>query len=263
MSDELTGLVPEEEGIVDQDLIDEVENTVTPPSMTSEEWHGYLISQFADHELENGNPINHGLVRVAEKLVGPIVDRQIMNFTSAHKDNYGTSTVHVRLTLAVTNELHPLAKIVDVVNCDGIAEVNSRNTPSPFNNHPSSSAYTKAESQALRKLLRLRGVSADEVTPDDMVLEGDVYVPETPISEEQIQVIDLVCKRANVNVLDFISSGEIKYMFIEQVPSHKGQAMIKFLNEIQSQKKESPVKKPYDGNWRETNMKRRQNESTD
>lgn len=263
MADELAGLVPEDESIVDQELIDEVESNVTPPSMTSEDWHEYLMSQFADHELENGNPVNHGLVRVAEKLIGPVVDRQIVGFTSAHKDNYGTATVHVRLTLAITNDLHPLNGIVGTVSCDGIADVNSRNTPTPFSNHQSSSSYTKAESQALRKLLRLRGVSADEVTPDSMALEGDVYVPETPITVEQITVLDILCKRINMSVLDFVSSGEIKYMFIEQVPSHKATAMIKFLNDIQSQKRERPVNKPYDGNWRETNMKRQKNESTD
>lgn len=263
MSDELTGLVPEEEVLVDKALIDEVENNVTPPSMDSEEWHHYLISQFSDDELQNGNPINHGLVRVAEKLIGPVVDRQIINFTPAHKENYGTATVHVRVILALTNQMHPAFELVSQLSCDGIAEVNSRNTPAPFNNHQSGSAFTKAESQALRKLLRLRGVSADEVTPDEMALEGDVYVPETPVTQEQITVIDLICKRVNMSVLDFISVGEIKYMFIEQIPSHKAQAMIKYLSEIQSAKKDKPSPKPYDGNWRTTNLKRQNNESTD
>lgn len=266
MSEEinLDKLVPDDEEVFDSKLVEEVEQTETPPDFLSEQWHDYVMRQFMNDELDNGKPIRDGLVRVTEKLIGPIVDRQIVSFIAPHKDNYGTATVHIRLHIALTNESHPAWGIVDSIREDGIAEVNSRNTPSPFSLHQAASAASKAEAQACRKLLRLRKmIAADEATPEDMAMDADVYVPESPITDEQKTVIDILCKRINISVLDFISVGEIKYMFIEQVPSHKAQSMIKFLSEIQSAKKESPVKKVYDPAWREKNHKRTNNESTD
>lgn len=263
--DELVGLVEEPDDGFDKSIVDEVEGVVTPPGMLSHEWASYVVEHLLeDDELENGNPIRDGLMRVAENVVGPLVDRQIVGFNPAHKENFGTATVHIRLTLAVTNEAHPAFGIVKTISEDGIADVNSMNTPNPFNKHQSSSASTKAEAQALRKILKLRkAVSADEVTPDDMQVDVDVYLPETPASPEQITLIDVICKRTNMSVLDFINAGEIKYAFVEQVPSYKAQSMIKFLTDIQSEKRERPTKKPYDVKWRELNASRGRNESTD
>lgn len=263
--DELAGLVIEESDGFDKSIVDEVENNVTPPNMLSYEWANYVVEHLLeDEELENGNPIRDGLLRVAENVVGPLVDRQIVNFNPAHKENFGTATVHVRLTLAVTNEAHPAYGIVKTISEDGIADVNSMNTPQPFSKHQSGSASTKAEAQALRKILKLRkAVTADEVTPDDMPFDVDVYLPETPASPEQITLIDIMCRRTNMSVLDFINSGEIKYVAIQQVPSYKAQSMIKFLGDIQSEKRERPTKKPYDPRWREQDAKRSTNESTD
>jgi len=251
----LNELKADDEHIFDQKIIDEVNSIDTPPLWASENWHEYVMRQFTDDELDGGKPIRDGLVRVSEKLIGPMVSRKVVNFSAPSDSNRGTSTVHMRLKFLVTNEAHPLYN--EYLTEDGIAEVNSRNTPAPFHMHPSASASSKAEAQALRKVLRLRKmVAADEVTPDDMVLDGDVYMPEVPIVEEQITVIDLLCKRTNNSVLDFINSGQSKYVFVEQIPSSKAQTMIKFLNEIQSGKKESPIKKAYDPAWREKNYKR-------
>lgn len=262
--DELAGLVVEEGDGFDPSIVAEVEGKVTPPNMLSYEWANYVVEHLLeDEELEDGNPIRDGLMRVAENVIGPLINREIINFNPAHKENFGTATVHVRLTFALTNEAHPAFGHVKTLSEDGIADVNSINTPSPFNKHQSSSASTKAEAQALRKILKLRkAVSADEVTPDDMPVDVDVYIPETPASPEQITLIDIMCRRTNMSVLDFINAGEIKYIAIQQVPSYKAQSMIKFLGDIQSEKRERPTKKPYDPRWREQDAKRSTDEST-
>lgn len=257
---DLQKLQPDDEQVFDPKLVEEVENTITPPVFQSEEWHDYVMMQFADNELDKGNPIRDGLVRVAENLIGPITRREIVSFVDASSENRGSATVHIRLTLLLTNINHPLYEKVDFIIEDGIAEANSRNSPAPYHLHPAATASSKAEAQALRKALRLRRtVAADEITPEDMVMDGDIYTPDSPITSEQITLIDLLCRRVNISLLDFINSGEIKYAFIEQIPTSKAQRMLKFLNEIQSGKQKSPISKIYDPSWREKNNQQRMN----
>lgn len=264
----LDTLVPDDDDhAFDSKLVEEVTNAETPPDFFSEEWHDYVMRQFRDDELENGHPFRDGLMRVTEKLIGPVIRREIVNFEGANESNRGSATVHVKLTIAVSNERHPLyersEKFGDMLIEDGIAEVNSRNTPHPFFQHPAATASSKAEAQALRKALRLRKVvAADEITPEDIQIDSDIYMPDLPIVAEQITVLDLLCKRTNISVLEFINSGQSKFVFVEQIPSSKAQNMIKYLNEIQSGRKESPVNTPYDPAWREKNHKRANNEST-
>ena len=255
---DLNSLKEDEDTIFDKNVIAEVEATETPPHPFSEEWHDYVIRQFRDDELQGGHPIRDGLERVAQKLIGPIVSKQITGNIGPNKDNYGTATVSVSLKFIVKNEQHPL--IDDYLIQDGIADVNSRNTPHPFNLHASSTAASKAESQALRKALGLRKlVAAEELAPDDAAIE-DVFLPDSVISNEQINIIDLLCRRTNLSVLEFINIGEIKYAFVKQIPSSKAQNMIKLLNEIQSGKKTVTIK-PYDPAWRVKEEQRINNES--
>jgi hypothetical protein len=251
----------------DPKIVAEVEATETPPDINSEAWHDYVMRQFMNEELEKGNPVRDGLVRVTEKLIGPIIKREIVSYSPATAENRGSATVHIRITI-VPLDTHVLSGYISrhgmLLTEDGIAECNSRNTPAPFHLHQAATASSKAEAQALRKALRLRRtVSADEITPDDMAFEGDVYIPDSPIVGEQITVIDLLCKRINISVLEFINTGSIKYAFIEQIPQSKAQSMTKYLGEILSANKLSPVKTPYDPHWRTVNQKKANNESTD
>jgi len=258
----LEKLVPDDENVFDQKIVNEVENLEVPPYFYSEQWHEYVMRQFSEEEMEGGHPLRDGLVRVTEKLLGPIIRREVVNFQSIGSDAYNNNViVHIRLTINVVDDNHP-AYGHNIVE-DGIAEVNRRNTPAPFHLHPAATASSKAEAQALRKILRLRKmVAADEITPDDMVLNDEPYIPDHPITEEQVVVMDLLCKRLDVSLLDFINSGQSKYVSVEQIPTSKAQSMIKFLNEIQSGKQQSPVSKKYDHSWREKNHKRLNDEST-
>src|SRR5690606_9299894 len=91
----LDNLKEDDDVVFDQKVIDEVENTETPPSPTDEEWHDYVIRQFRDDEMDNGSPRRDGLVRVAEKVIGPIVKRNIVSYTGPTKDNLGNVMVHI------------------------------------------------------------------------------------------------------------------------------------------------------------------------
>lgn len=255
-----TAVEEDDEHHFDKKIVEEIENTETPPDFADENWSDYVMRQFYDSELENQSPKWIGLVRVAEKLVGPIMSRKVIGFTEPGTHNRHTTMVQVRIAIKVRNETHPL--FGDVIEEDGLAEVNHQNTPHPFSLHPGASGSTKAESQALRKILRLRNVVAfEEKAPEDGIGLEEMFLPDEPISLEQINVIDLMCSRTNISVIDFINCGEHKYAFIEQIPSSKAQGMLKYLCEIQSGRQTSPVKKPYDSAWREKNARRMNGES--
>ncbi len=252
---DIDSLKEEESEIFDPQIVAEVEATETPPDFYSEEWSDYVLRQFRDDELIEGHPKHSGLLRIAESLIGPVMSRTVQDFVAPTKENLGTATVHSRMVFLVTNELHPLAghQLIE----DGIAEVNEGNSAMPFLLHPSATASSKAEAQALRKALRLRNlVAADEIAPDESA-GVNIFMPETMIAPEEITIIDVSCKRINMSVLDFIACGDTRYLCIEEVPGSKAKAMIKFLGEIASQKKVRPVEKVYDPAWREKNAQRR------
>lgn len=236
----------------DPEIVKEVEETETPPSPYSEEWHDYAMRQFRDDELEGGNPIHAGLIRVTELLIGPIYSRKVVSHIGPSDSNRGTATVAMRIKVKVTNPQH--AFVGELISEDGVGDVNNRNTPAPFHMHPSASAKTKAEAQALRNILRLRRVvSADEVAPEGSN-DNDLFSPDSLITDEHINVLDLVCKRTNISVLDYINCGRAKYGVVEQIPSSAAINMIKFLNKIQSGQEKRPENVgKYEADWREKN----------
>ena len=62
-----------EDGVLGGDGPDVVQEDDTP-SIFSPEWHNYVMSHFEKNELIDGNPVCAGLRRVAEFLLGDIVE---------------------------------------------------------------------------------------------------------------------------------------------------------------------------------------------
>lgn len=248
---DLKKLIEDEDSTFDKRVIEEVESKEEVPAFNSEKWTEYVMSKFEDYELEDGRPVADALFRVTQQLIGPIIDRKIISFSPASTDNHYNSTVHVRLKVLLETNNHPLKGICDFIEQDGIAEVNPRNTPAPYHMHPSASAFTKAEAQALRKLLYLnKVVAADEVSPDELVAEAEVFTPKLPIQEEQITIIDRLCNKLNISVQEYINSGKKQYSSISNVEFGTAQEMIKFLSSILGEKKNKPQISSYDKDWR-------------
>lgn len=228
------------------------------PVFGSYKWHDYVMGEFEDDELEGveRRPNHSGLTRVAELLIGPIISREIISYTTPSNENLGTATVHVRISFYIgDNEDHPLYGKAKSVSEDGITDVNERNTESPYNLKPSATASTQAESQALRKALRLRKtISADEAVPEQMEYNESGFAPDNYISKEAINLLDHVCRRTNISVLDMINCGKNKYKYIEVVPESVAKSMMKYINDIQSGNKTVPENVgKYEVNWREIN----------
>ena len=233
----------------------EPEEEEIPPLYTDEGWCDYVMRQFDDTELDNGKPICEGLRRVVQKLLGPIVDNRITYTNPPTSENRYLATVARRVEVRVENSCHPM--VGNSIMAEEIADAGRMNTDHPYCNHPSATASTRAEARAFRKLLGLvRIISADEESEAAEQDHSEDFDPTKPISEQQINVIDLLCKRLNLSVLSFINAGASgrNYKYIEQVPLSAANTMIQYLNRVQQGSKSKPNGVPsYDNQWRSVN----------
>jgi len=157
----------------------------------------------------------------------------------------------VSITIFINNEDHP-ANGQTVVE-ESVAECGSHNTESPYDKFQSATAETRAEARALRKILRLRKVVAAEELAGNVTEQQPIlnWQPEDSISNEQIEVLDRIASRCDVDVLSFINCGSKQYNKIKEVSKGTATEMIKYLNSIAQGIKAKPdnVGK-YNSNWR-------------
>ena len=233
-----------------ESLVLEEGESLSQPTFNTEKWSEWVISQFSDDELENGAPTCDGLRRVAEQVLGPIEKVEVIKNDTPSVSNKGNATVVVGVTInPVWLEGHP--RCGSSIYVEDLADANRLNTPEEIFKHPSATAGTRAESRVYRKMLRLGKVlTAEELASNETNLDED-WSPSTPITDQQITVIDMLCQRTNINVLDFINCGDSKYVCVEQVSEHSAQKMLQYLNRIQRKDADRPDDvEPYDENWR-------------
>ena len=223
------------------------------PPFNNPNWHEWVISQFEEDELEGGCPTCDGLRRVTENTIGPISKVEIIKNDAPNMDNKGNATVVVGITIdPVILDSHPMAQ--RSIYVEDVADANQLNTPPEIFKHPSATAGTRAESRAYRKILRLRKVLTAEEANSEAADSDDNWTPSEPITDQQINVIDLLCHRNNVNLMEFLNCGDKTYVCIEQVTKYTAQRMLQHLNKIQRKNATCPEGVgEYDENWRVKN----------
>lgn len=222
------------------------------PVWGSADWSDYVLSQFRDEELDNNAPKCDGLRRVAEQLIGPIVSTRIVK-SELHRQPVDIATVVVGIEIVVHNTRHPAySEAVNTIYVEDIADCGLHNTEKTYAIHASATAATRAEARALRKVLRIRGIIAAEEAGEinEEYISGG-WKPDDPIEDTQISVIDLQCKRQNINVLNLVNSGKTKVDNIEQLSKATACQIIQYLSDIQRGEKQLAVGiGTYDPDWR-------------
>jgi hypothetical protein len=223
------------------------------PTPTSPEWNDYVLSLFEPTELYNDRPQVHGLRRVAELLLGRVVSsRPSQVFPPESAETLGRATV-----------------VWEIVFEDGslfsdVADCWEGNTDDAFCVFNTATAATRAESRALRKALRLRTVSSEEMTTKDTAsiarsisqttsksktTEGE-YDTSGRMTDPQANFIDSKCKQLNLDVSVFFK--EVYDLNVKR-KIDKGQASsaIQKLNDFQQDKSLIPESIPaYTSDWR-------------
>lgn len=169
------------------------------PSMLSPEWHDYAMTLFSEDELMNGHPLVNGLRRVAEVVLGPISFSGPTWVKPTERDDH-----HGRATVIFTVEF------ANGIKCAEVADSWEGNTDDTFCAFAVAIASTRAEARALRKVLKIKGVAAEELTKKDTAkivrdiskqkssTSGD-YDDQSRMSDAQSNFIDIKCKQMNID----------------------------------------------------------------
>ena len=243
------------EEMVEEIVEDEVQIKEAPkiPKPTDPKWVEYVLDQLADHELISGAPTTDGLRRVTEKVFGEIVesDTEILEIPKLAFSGKASAKHTLRIR-KYDNTREGLAKWDmgdDLITVSACVDVLGERLPSPFNQHLVSTACTRAEGKALRRALKIRVQTAEELANSD---DDDSKTLKEPINDQQIVAIKTMCKRNNVDLIKFVRSypNSDKVESIREVKNLEGRLMI---NKLSSFQREGTPEEfvGYNDNWEE------------
>ena len=228
------------------------EVTTNPPSKVSPndvEWTDYVLSLLSDDEKIMGNPTTDGLRRVFEiALDCDIIESSSNVVQTPSPDNEKRATVVHKISFYLKNESIPVESKHRSVS--GAADVYWGNCDKIFRNHAVAVADTRAEGRALRRALKLRKVVAAEELAKDIDDHPDANTV-SKISDNQINFIDVLAQRLNINVLNLLDSLQISTTNIYDTSHDDGVKVIKELSTFQTNLDSiSENIKGYDSGWK-------------
>lgn len=166
------------------------------------EWTDYVLEHLSDDEKINGNPTTDGLRRIFEKILNCTILHIVTDVVQTPSpENEKRATVVYRIEYFLNNEEVP--NDLKHRSVTGAADVYWGNCDKIYRNHPVAVAETRAEGRALRKGLRLRKVVAAEEIAKDIEDHPD-HDTITKITNNQINFIDVLAKRLDINVIKLI-----------------------------------------------------------
>ena len=226
-----------------QDKTESVQNQKPPyPSDYDQEWSEFLLDQLADNELIHGAPTVDGLRRITERFFGEILHSrtQVLEHPTSQNNQRCTLCHSIGIKKYRTGE-----KIV----IDGCVDVLYHKTPYPFKDHLIATADTRAEGKALRRALKIRVVTAEELQNED---EQEILSSGGELAnDQQILAINQLCKRLNVSVATFVTSEHDTASTINELKNLEARLLISKLSEFQRTPKDIPDScVGYDENWK-------------
>lgn len=207
----------------------QISTTVTPNDL---EWTDYVLSLLSEDEKISGNPTTDGLRRIFEKAL----DCRIIMSTSTvaqspSPDNEKRATVVHSITYCL-NSGNPDRPELNTVSIDGAADVYWGNCDKVYRNHPVAVAETRAEGRALRRALKLRKVVAAEELAKDIEDHPD-HNSVSKITNNQINFIDVLSKRLNINVTKLLKENGLEHQNIYALSHDDAVKVIRLLSSYQ------------------------------
>jgi hypothetical protein len=226
-----------EEDEIQEPIEDDEDDVEVQPETYSLDWTPWVLSQLADDEFFNGNPKVDGLRRIANKILGDIVESKTeLQFSPSGKMIAAVVTV----TFNNNGSFHRIS---------GAADAGDHSLDEKYKKYPAAMAETRAEGRALRKALRLKGVVASEE-----IAEPPRSVNDKPISDSQKTIIGVIAERAKVDV-EKMTKRQFgnRIGSINELSSEQASRLITELNEYQRNSSVIPQSiKNYNPTWRET-----------
>lgn len=218
------------------------------PTITDVGWTDYVLSLLSDDEKIQGNPTTDGLRRIFEIAMDCVIIESTSDVVqSPQPANEKRATVVHSLSYCLNDD--SLSDTIKIRTVNGAADVYWGNCDKVFRNHPVAVAETRAEGRALRRGLRLRKVlAAEEVvesTEDDIGADNV-----TKITNNQINFIDVIAKRLDINVLGIIKNVGINEDNVKNILHEDALRVIRELSSYQQKVDDIPEDlKGYVNNW--------------
>lgn len=175
------------------------------PSIHDLEWTDYVLSLLSEDEKIAGNPTTDGLRRIFEKALNCRVLESTSKVAQSPDPNNEKRATVVHTISYYLMDGPPNSPHLNRVVVDGAADVYWGNCDKVYRNHPVAVAETRAEGRALRRALRLRKVVAAEEIAKDIEDHPDSHNI-NKISHNQLNFIDVLCKRLDINALKMIEN---------------------------------------------------------
>ncbi len=193
--------MPKKEKVEEQIVSGEIKK-VTPNDL---EWNDYVLGLLSDDEKIDGNPTTDGLRRIFEIALNcRLIRSQSKVAQSPDISNEKRATVVHSITYHL-NDANADIPDLNTITVDGAADVYWGNCDKVYRNHPVAVAETRAEGRALRRALKLRKVVAAEELANS--IEDDITGDSvSKISNNQINFIDVMSKRLNINPINLLSN---------------------------------------------------------
>lgn len=209
------------------------------PKITDLEWTDYVLSLLSDDEKIRGNPTTDGLRRVFEiAMQARIISSTSQILQTPAPENEKRATVCHSVTFRL-NPGCPDPEGLNLLTVDGSADVYWGNCDKIFRNHPVAVAETRAEGRALRRALRLKKVVAAEELAESIEDHVDGLTV-TKISSNQINFIDVIAKRLNINITKLFGELDISYDSVYNIKHEDAVSAVQKLNYYQQNMSDMP-----------------------
>ena len=227
---------------------DKLDNKDKKSAYLSPEWDDFVMSQLDPSELADGHPRVNGLRRVAELLLGDIIQSTPVDVHPvAPRDESQRSTVGYSVTFLWFDG-------TERVYAD-VADVHSQNQDPEFLKYSVATAATRAEARAFRKALKLKKCAAEEMGPKSdskPQTKTQENVVSEAISGQQIKFINKRCKDLDIDAVKLINKDGEKYDVIEDMTKVEAKALIDFLAKVaRDEVTVDSSLKGYDPSWRD------------
>lgn len=220
------------------DKIKEEKTDNIKPKITDLEWTDHVLALLSDDEKIAGNPTTDGLRRIFEIAMDcTLISSTSSVVQSPSPDNEKRATV-VHSLVYFKNHGSDTPEL-NTVTVDGSADVYWGNCDKIYRNHPVAVAETRAEGRALRRALRLRKVVAAEELSKDIEDNPDVNTV-NKISNNQINFIDVMAQRLNINVSKLLVDNQLESNNIYTISHEDAVNVIRLLSKYQQNMTEIP-----------------------
>jgi len=218
--------------VQDTAVSDSVVAEVKVPKVTDLEWTDYVLSLLSDDEKISDNPTTDGLRRVFEIALNcKVISSTTTIAQSPDPNNEKRATVVHSITYVLNQEASSIPEL-NVITVDGAADVYWGNCDKVYRNHPVAVAETRAEGRALRRALKLRKVVAAEEISKEIDDNPDANTV-SRISNAQINFIDIMAQRLNINVSKLLAENQLSADNIYNISPDDAVNIIRLLSKYQ------------------------------